>query len=391
MKQNTKITTVGRNPHANHGVVNPPVYHASTILFKDYEEYKASRQGGFIASSYGRYGTESTLSFAQALADLDGGYGGIVTASGVSAFTTTLFALLNAGDHLLMTDSVYDPTRKFCDAELARLGIETTYYDPMIGGDISELIRENTKVVFCESPGSLTFEVQDVPVIAKAAHAKGVKVVLDNTYAAPILNKPYELGVDAVIYSGSKYVSGHSDLIMGVITANEETYSVINKTHKNIGACPGPDDVYLAQRGLRTLGARMKQHESAALEIAHWLKGRSEVLKVLHPALPDCPGHEIFKRDFSGSNGLFGVILRECSERQVAAFFDSLHHFGMGYSWGGYESLIIPLWLDKIRSVNQYKEGRYIRLHIGLEDVDDLKADLEAGFTRMADVDASAA
>ena len=243
MKLQTLVTTAGRNPHANHGVVNPPVYHASTILFKDYEEYKASRQGGFIASAYGRYGTESILSFAQALADLDGGDAGIITASGVSAFTTTLLALLSAGDHLLMTDAVYDPTRKFCDDELSRLGIETTYYCPSIGGNIRDHIRDNTKVIFCESPGSLTFEVQDIPAIAEEAHKRGVKVVLDNCYAAPLLNRPYELGVDAVIYSGSKYVSGHSDLIMGVITAKQETYDIINKAHKNIGACPGPDDV----------------------------------------------------------------------------------------------------------------------------------------------------
>lgn len=383
MKTNTKITSLGRNPGANHGVVNPPVYHASTILFPTYEAYKKSREGGYIASSYGRYGTESILSFAQTLADLDGGHKGIVAASGVAAFTTVLFSLLNSGDHLLMTDSVYDPTRKFCNAELARMGIETTYYDPLIGEGIGDLIRENTKVVFCESPGSLTFEVQDVPAICKAAHAKGVKVVLDNTYAAPILNRPYELGVDAVIYSGSKYVSGHSDLIMGIITATEELFPQIEKTHKNLGACPGPDDVYLAQRGLRTLAPRLKHHEAAALEIASWLQTVPEVVKVLHPALPGCPGHNIFKRDFSGSNGLFGMVIRQCGEEAMAAFLDGMEHFGMGYSWGGYESLMIPLWLDPIRTVNKYTEGRYMRLHIGLEDVEDLKNDLEAGFRRM--------
>jgi len=383
MKLNTKITTLGRNPHDNHGVVNPPVHHASTILFKSYEEYKSSRQGGYLASSYGRYGTASTLAFAAALAELDGGHGGIITASGAMAYTTALLGLLQNGDHLLVTDSVYDPTRQFCDKELTRFGIETTYYDPMIGAGISELIRPNTKVVFCESPGSLTFEVQDVPAIAKAAHAKGAYVVLDNTYAAPILNRPYELGVDVVVYSGSKYVSGHSDLIMGVITANERAYPIVSRAHKNIGACPGPDDVYLAQRGLRTLAARMAQHQTAALEMAQWLKQRPEVTKVLHPALPDCPGHEIFKRDFSGSNGLFGVVLKPCSEAQVSAFFNGLHHFGMGYSWGGYESLMIPLWLDKIRTIHNYGDGRYVRIHIGLEDMDDLKEDLDSAFKRM--------
>ncbi len=383
MKTNTKITSFGRHPHKHQGVVNPPVYHASTILFKDYEAYKDSRKGGYINASYGRYGTEPILDFAKALAALDGGAGAFITASGAAAQTTALLAILSAGDHLLMTDSVYDPTRKFCNMELKRWGIETTYYDPSIGAGIEALMKPNTKAVFLESPGSLTFEIQDIPAISAVAHKHGAAVILDNTWAAPLLNKPFELGVDISAYSATKYVSGHSDLIMGVVSANEKYLPQVEQTHKNLGACPGPDDVYLAQRGLRTLSVRMKQHEAAALEVAKWLQTIPEVIQVLHPALPDCPGHDIWKRDFSGSNGLFGFKVKPCSEEAIAAFVDGLHHFGMGYSWGGYESLILRLWLSNIRSLPQKDDGIYFRIHIGLEDIEDLKEDLEAGFKRM--------
>jgi cystathionine beta-lyase len=383
MKTNTKITTLGRNPQKYDGVVNPPVYHASTILFKDYEAYKDSRKGGYINASYGRYGTPPIIAFAAALAELDGGAGAMITASGAAAQTTALLSVLSSGDHLLITDSVYDPTRKFCNMELKRWGVETTYFDPNIGAGIEALFKPNTKAVFLESPGSLTFEIQDVPAIAAIAHKHGAAVILDNTWAAPILNKPFELGVDISAYSATKYVSGHSDLIMGVISANEKYLPIVEQTHKNLGACPGPDDVYLAQRGLRTLGVRMKQHETAALEIAKWMKTLPEVTQVLHPALPDCPGHELWKRDFNGSNGLFGFKVKPCSEAAIAAFVDGLHHFGMGYSWGGYESLILRLWLTNIRSLPQKDDDIYFRIHIGLEDIDDLKEDLEAGFKRM--------
>jgi cystathionine beta-lyase len=384
MKTNTKLTTLGRDPHNHKGIVNPPVYHASTILFANYEAYKASRKDGYIHASYARYGTESTINFAKALAELEGAAGAFLTSSGMSALTTALLAVLGQGDHLLMTDSVYDPTRKFCNQELARMGIETTYYNPTLSPvEMDALIRPNTKVIFAECPGSLTFEMQDIPALAAVAHRHSIALMLDNTWAAPILNNPFKLGVDISIYSATKYVSGHSDLIMGVISANEKYLPIIERAHKNIGSCPGPDDVYLAQRGLRTLSVRMQQHEMAAREIAQWMQTIPEVTKVLHPALPDYEGHEIWKRDFSGSNGLFGFIVKPCSEAAVAAFVDGLEHFGMGYSWGGYESLILRLWLDNIRSVTKYGEGIYFRIHIGLEDIDDLKQDLEAGFKRM--------
>lgn len=383
MKTNTKLTTLGRNPHKHQGVVNPPVYHASTILFPDYEAYKNSRKDGYIHASYARYGTESILAFASALADIEGAAGAFLTSTGMSALATALFAVLGSGDHILVTDSVYDPTRKLCENELKRMGVETTYFDPMIGADIEKLFKPNTKVVFLECPGSLTFEIQDIPAISAAAHKHNIVVMIDNTWAAPILNNPFALGVDISVYSATKYISGHSDLMMGVISANAKWLPVIEKTYKNIGPCPGPDDVYLAQRGLRTLSTRMRQHELAGLEIAKWLKTVPEVKKVFHPALPDCPGHEIWKRDFTGSNGLFGFLIKPCSEKAIAAFVDDLDHFGMGYSWGGYESLILRLWLDNIRSTTKYEEGIYFRIHIGLEDVADLKHDLEEGFKRM--------
>jgi cysteine-S-conjugate beta-lyase len=383
MKTNTRLTTLGRNPHKHQGIVNPPVYHASTILFKDYAEYKASRRDGYLNASYARYGTESVVAFARALADLEGAAGAFITSTGMSALTTALLAVLSSGDHILVTDTVYDPTRKLCENEFKRLGVETTYFDPMIGADIEKLFKPNTKVVFLECPGSLTFEVQDIPAISAIAHKHDAVVMIDNTWAAPLLNKPFELGVDISIYAATKYIAGHSDLMMGVISANEKWLPVVEKTFKNTGPCPGPDDVYLAQRGLRTLSTRMRQHQLAGLEIANWLKTVPEVVRVLHPALPDCPGHENWKRDFIGSNGLFGFVIKPCSEEAIAAFVDGLHHFGMGYSWGGYESLILRLWLDSIRSVCEYKDGIYFRIHIGLEDVEDLKHDLEEGFKRM--------
>ncbi len=383
MKLNTKLVALGRNPHNHNGVVNPPVYHASTILFKNYEEHKNSRRDGYINASYARYGTESVLDFASALAEIEGAAGAFITSTGMIALVTAMYAVLSAGDHILMTDTVYDPTRKLCDGELKRMGVETTYFDPMIGADIEKLMQPNTKMVFLECPGSLTFEFQDIPAISKVAHEHGAMVMMDNTWAAPILNRPFELGVDVCVYAATKYVSGHSDLMMGVISANAQWLPMIERTYKNFGPCPGPDDVYLAQRGLRTLAPRMAHHQKAALEIAQWMKTIPEITKVFHPALPDCPGHEIWKRDFSGSNGLFGFLVKPCSEEAIAAFVDGLHHFGMGYSWGGYESLILRLWLDKIRSAKQYEEGVYFRIHIGLEDMEDLREDLAAGFKRM--------
>jgi len=383
MKTKTKYTHVGRDPF-NHGrVVNPPPMRGSTILFKDYAEYQKSRKGKLGTAVYGRYGNCTIEKICADLRDLFDAASVTLTGCGNSAFSTTLLGLLNAGDHLLMVDTTYEPTRHFCTKELARLGIETTFYDPMMGADIASLIQDNTKVIYTESPGSLTFEVQDVPAIAKVAHANDALVVMDNTWGTPHLCDPFAMGVDVWIASGSKYLSGHSDLLMGVICANEKTKPMIERAHKGIGAIAGSEEIYLMMRGMRTLAPRMKAHEAAAIEIAHWLQEQAEVTQILHPAFENCAGHEHWKRDYTGSNGLFAFKTKAMSDEQMATFVDSLHHFGMGWSWGGYESLILPLWLEGIRTASGFNDDQLWRVHIGLEDIDDLKGDLKQAFAKM--------
>ena len=307
-----------------------------------------------------------------------------VVGSGKAAITATLLALLKAGDHLLIVDSVYAPTRRFADHTLSRFGIETTYYDPLIGHGIAELIRPETRVVFCESPGSVTFEVQDLPAIAEAAHAAGAVVITDNTWASPLYFKPFAHGADISIQAATKYVGGHSDLMMGVITTTEELHHRLQAPLYEVASVAAPDDCYLALRGLRTLAARLERHQRSALQLADWLSHRPEVAKVLYPALPGAPGHELWKRDFLGASGLFGFVLRPCSKTQLAAMLDHMELFGMGYSWGGYESLLIPTHPEAIRTAVPWRaEGPLLRIHVGLEDPADLIRDLEAGFARL--------
>ena len=384
MKNSTKYTHVGRDPF-NHGrMVNPPPMRGSTILFKDFAEYQLARAGKLGTATYGRYGSVVSEKFCADLCDLFGADHVTLTSCGNSAFATVLLGMLSAGDHLLMVDTVYDPTRDFCVKELARLGVETTFYDPTIGADIASLMQENTKLIYTESPGSLSFEVQDIPAIAEVAHEHGALVAMDNTWGTPNLCDPFALGVDVWLASASKYLSGHSDLLMGVICTSKRTTSAIKRIHKSIGANVGSEELYLLMRGFRTLGVRMKAHEEAGLEIAHWLNEQPEVNQMLHPAFADCPGHELWKRDFNGSHGLFAFMTDEMSDEKIAAFVDSLQHFGMGYSWGGYESLMLPIfWLDKIRTASSAPKGQLFRVHIGLEDIADLKADLVAGFERL--------
>lgn len=383
MKAKTKFTQIGRDPF-NHGrLVNPPPMRGSTVLFKDFAEYKKARAGTLGTATYGRYGNYITEKLCADLCEMFGAEGVILTGCGNSAFATTLIALLSAGDHVLMVDSVYDPTRNFCENELKRLGVEVTYYDPRLNSGIESLVQKNTKVIYAESPGSLSFEVQDIPAIAKIAHQHGAKLVVDNTWGTPLLCDPFALGADVWLASASKYLSGHSDLLMGLVCANKESWPAIKRAHKSIGANAGSEEIYLMSRGLRTLGVRLPAHEAAAIEIAKWLQQQPEVTRILHPAFESCPGHEFWKRDFNGSNGLFAFTTKELSEKQIAAFVDSLHHFGMGYSWGGYESLILPLWVDSIRTATTPPEGQLFRVHIGLEDIDDLKADLENGFKQL--------
>ncbi|MBL4740509.1 MAG: cystathionine beta-lyase [Sneathiella sp.] len=387
MKDETKIVVAGRSPEDNFGIVNVPVYHASTVLYSslaDLEQRHKDRSEGKKAVTYGRMGTPTTWSLEEAVAELEGGYRSQVFPSGLAACAGALQAFLKTGDHLLMTDSVYGPTRAFCDKVLNRFGIETTYYDPLIGAGISELIRPNTAVVFTESPGSQTFEIQDIPAIADVAHKAGAVVMMDNTWASPLFYKPFNKGVDVSIHAGTKYIVGHSDVMMGLVTTNKEHWETLQAGANLTGQTAGPDDVYLAQRGLRTLSVRLKQHMENALIVADWLQGRDEVHSILHPALPTDPGHSLWKRDFEGASGLFSFRLNALPKPAMAAFLDNLELFGMGYSWGGYESLVIYADPSQYRTATKWDNTNpLIRLHIGLENTDDLIADLSAGFDRL--------
>ncbi|MEP3245043.1 MAG: cystathionine beta-lyase [Sneathiella sp.] len=387
MKDETKLVVAGRNPEENFGIVNTPVYHASTILYSslaELEQRHKERAEGKQVVSYGRMGTPTTWSLENAVAELEGGYRCQVFPSGLAACAHAMQAFLKAGDHLLMTDSVYGPSRAYCDKVLSRFGVEITYYDPLIGTGISELIRPNTRIVFVESPGSQTFEMQDIPAIAEMAHKAGAIVVMDNTWASPLYYKPFEHGVDVSIQAGTKYIVGHSDVMMGTVTTTKEYWDTLQAGANLSGQTAGPDDVYLAQRGLRTLSVRLKQHMENGIRIAEWLKGRDEVHSVLHPALSDHPGHDLWKRDFLGASGLFSFRLNKTPKKAVAAFMDDLELFGMGYSWGGYESLVIYADPSSYRTATQWDNSNpLIRLHIGLESTDDLMADLTAGFDRL--------
>jgi len=378
----TEVVLAGRTPFAFEGFVNTPIYRGSTVLSPTVDQY-LSRKGRY---TYGRRGTPTTDALAAALAKLEGGAGVVLTPSGLSAITTSLLAVLKAGDHLLMTDSVYYPTRHFCDTALEKLGVEVNYYDPVIGGAIEKLFKPNTRAVFLESPGSLSFEMQDVPAIVKAAHARGAVTLMDNTWATPVYFKPHEFGIDLSLAAGTKYLGGHADANIGWISANEKSFPALKEVHGTLGLCPGPEDVFLSLRGLRTLAVRLDRHMTSALAIARWLAARPEVLRVLHPALPGDPGHAIWKRDFKGASGLFSFVLRpNYSAKAVAAFVEGLELFGIGASWGGFESLAIPFDCTKMRSATKWTPGGpAVRLHVGLEDAGDLMADLERGLSALA-------
>ncbi len=387
LREDTRIILSGRDPHRYGGMVNPPVYHVSTVLAETVAQLNSRdhlEESGEQEMAYGRKGTPTSWALENAVAELEGGHRCLAFSSGLGAVTGALFAFLKAGDHLLMTDSVYAPTRKFCNSVLKHFGVETTYYDPLIGADISSLLRPNTSVVFTESPGSHTFEVQDIPAIAEAAHAQGAKVLMDNTWASPLFFKPFEHGVDVSIQAGTKYIVGHADAMLGTVTTCKDAWPALRDCTGHLGQCAGPDDLYLAQRGFRTLAVRLRQHQSSALAIAEWLQNRPEVRQVLYPALPDAPGHKIWKRDFLGASGLFGFELKPFTEEAVVSMLDGMRLFGLGYSWGGYESLLIPANVRKIRSAVPWRfEGPLLRAHIGLEDVDDLKDDLKDGLKRL--------
>ncbi len=378
-KPETVAVSAGRMSKAHFGVVNTPVYRASTILYPD----TATLHAANLPYTYGRRGTPTTKSLEEAICALEGGAARtVLVPSGLNAVAVAILSVCGAGDHLLMVDSCYAPSRAFCEKTLKRMGVKTTYYDPLVAADIAALFRPNTKAVFCESPGSLTFEVQDVPAIARAAHERGASVLLDNTWATPIFFPALQRGADLSIQAGTKYVGGHADVNIGTIAANESHAARLSDTHANLGLCSSGDDAFLALRGLRTMPVRLKRHQETALALARWLAGRPEVSRVLYPALETDSGHAIWKRDFLGASGLFGVVLKPVSDSAVAAFIDGLAHFGIGYSWGGYESLIVPA--DIKRTATPFKaEGPVLRIHAGLEDAGDLISDLEDGFARL--------
>ena len=389
MKQDTTIVTAGRDPESNLGVVNPPVYHTSTILNPSMATMKANgarREKGETVTMYGRIGHPTSLAFEEAMAEVEGGYSAFAFPSGLAAIAAAITSYVSPGDHILVSDSAYRPTRSYCDGVMKRFGVETTYYDPLIGAGIADLIRPNTKIVYVEAPGSHTFEMQDIPAIAAEAKKAGAMVLMDNTWASPLFFRPFDHGVDVSIHAATKYIVGHSDAMLGVVVTNEAAWQPLRQTAQAMGQCVGPDDIYLGLRGLRTLAVRLRQHMVNALDMAAWLETRPEVDRVLHPGLPSHPGHAIWKRDFLGSSGLFSIVLREgYSDDDLARMIDGLKLFGLGASWGGYESLVIHQKPEQFRTATGWSgPGLLVRLHIGLEDTDDLKADLQAGLERLA-------
>ena len=378
-KPETRLVTAGRDTKAQKGFVNPPVFHGSTVLYPTAEDLHAHRS----EFQYGRHGTPTTRALQDVLMALEGpqcaGVG--LAPSGLAAISTTLLAVAKAGDHILVCDNAYRPTRNFCNGMLARYGVETTYFDPLIGGAVDKLFKPNTRAVLVEAPGSQTFEMPDIPAIASVAHARGALVIDDNTWATPLYHRSLELGVDISMQAGTKYIGGHSDIMFGTISANAKAWPTIAENIRLLGVCAGPDDVYLALRGVRTLSVRLAQHHRSGLEMARWLEQRPEVSKVLHPGLESDPGHAIWKRDFTGASGLFSIVLKPKPQAAVDAMLNSLTLFGMGFSWGGFESLAIPFDCATYRTATTWAPGGpTLRLHIGLENLDDLKADLDRGF-----------
>lgn len=375
----TVLAHAGSHPEDHHGFVNPPIYHGSTVVFPNVDTMSAGGQ----RYGYGRWGNPSTEALTEVISELEGAEGAVLCPSGLSACTTAILAAVGAGDHLLLPDSVYAPTRHFCETAGKRLGIETSYYDPTIGAGIEALFRPNTKAVFTESPGSHTFEIQDIPAIADVAHHHGALVIMDNTWATPLFFKPLSVGVDISLMAATKYVVGHSDALIGTIAAGPRAWDQLKALHFQMGMFVGPDDVNLALRGIRTMGVRLARHQESALKVAQWLEGRDKVARVLYPALPSHPQHALWHRDFTGASGLFSFVTKAAPFEAVKAMLDDLSFFALGYSWGGFESLAMTVDPRKIRSATNWDEpGHLVRLHIGLEDPNDLITDLEKGFER---------
>lgn len=381
----TQVVLGGRDPSRFEGFVNTPIWRGSTVLYETVEQFnKRARR-----FAYGTRGTPTVETLETAWNGLTGAHGTVIVPSGLAAVVIALQCCLKAGDHLLVTDSVYRPTRNFCDTLLKRFGVETEYYDPTIGAGIARLMRPNTAAVFTEAPGSQTFEMQDIPAIAAVTHAHGALLLMDNTWATPLLFPPHRHGVDLAIDAGTKYLSGSSDLLIGLVSANERAFKPLRETFDAMAICAGPEDVFLASRGLRSMALRVREQGEKGLEMARWFAARPEVKEVLHPALPTHPGHAIWKRDFLGATSLFSIILHPASPRAVAAMVDGLELFGIGASWGGFESLVLPFDCASYRTATSWDPGGpALRFHIGLEHLDDLKRDLEAGFARLRAEDA---
>ncbi len=376
----TALTQLGRDPHRYFGFVNQPIFRGSTVLFPDAESL-VSRSAEF---TYGRPSNPTSRALEQALAKLEGGERTFLAPSGLSAVATTLIAFAEAGGHILISDSVYQPTRRFAERVLKRMGVSVEYYDPSIGGRIESLLRQETKLVFAELPGSQSFEVQDIPAICKAARGRGVPVALDNTWATPLYFRAFDHGVTISIQAATKYIVGHADALLGAITCDAASAATVAATHEALGLCVSGEDCFLALRGLRTLAVRLERHWKSGLHIAQWLQNRPEVAAVLHPALPGDAGYELWRRDFSGASGLFTIILKPYPKEAVRRMLNALSLFGMGYSWGGFESLIVPFDCAAYRTATAWKPGGpALRLHIGLEDVDDLKRDLARGLAAL--------
>jgi len=380
----TQVGHLGRAPRKFMGAVNTPVFRATTMLFESVADLDAAVRGEYDGIGYGLHGLPTVTDLQAAIAALEGGHAALAVPSGLTATTLPLLALANPGDHVLVTDSVYGPTRRFCELHLKRLGVDVSFYDPLLGADIAREFRPNTRIVFVESPGSLTFDVQDVPAIAKVAHSRNALVIMDNSWATPLNFRAFDFGVDVSVHAATKYIGGHSDVLLGLIVCSEATFPRLHRLWTDMGVTASSDDCFLGLRGLRTLVTRLARQQASAIKVAEWLRTRPEVNEVIYPALPGSRGHELWKRDFAGATSLFGIVLNPVSKVRIDAMLDGMRLFGMGWSWGGFESLIIPIYPERARTVSHWEAGGpSLRIYVGVEDPDDLIADLAEGLARL--------